>query len=33
LLLSCDILVISTQAAQEGRPIIWKNRDDSAGFL
>jgi hypothetical protein len=33
LALSCDILVISTQAAQEGRPIIWKNRDDPAGFF
>ena len=33
LALSCDIVVISTQAAQGGRPIIWKNRDDPAGFF
>ena len=33
LALSCDLLVISSQAAQNGRPIIWKNRDDPAGFF
>ena len=33
LALSCDLLVISSQAAKNGRPIIWKNRDDPAGFF
>lgn len=31
--LSCDVLVISSDAAKNGRPIIWKNRDDPAGFF
>ena len=30
--LSCDILVISSNASKNGKPIIWKNRDDAAGF-
>jgi hypothetical protein len=29
---SCDVLVISSHASKNARPIIWKNRDDPAGF-
>jgi hypothetical protein len=28
----CDVLVISSHASKNARPIIWKNRDDPAGF-
>jgi hypothetical protein len=28
---SCDVVAISSNAAKNGRPIIWKNRDDPAG--
>ena len=30
---ACDVVVVSSGAAKEGRPIIAKNRDDSAGFF
>jgi hypothetical protein len=31
--LTCDVAVISANTAKNGRPIIWKNRDDPAGFF
>ncbi|MDY6820607.1 MAG: hypothetical protein SVN78_03170 [Deferribacterota bacterium] len=30
---SCDVAVVSSIAAKDGKPIIWKNRDDPAGVF
>ena len=31
--ISCDVAVISSSAAKNGKPLIWKNRDDPVGFF